>query len=49
MHGLCLWLVSANATPWNSIVREAHESLQLRGQCRPHVRLQSSMVVAGHL
>jgi len=44
--GLCLWLVSANATPWNSIVREVHESLQLRGQCRPHVRLQSHLKLA---
>lgn len=44
--GLCLWLVGAKSNPWNGIVREVHESLQLRGQCRPHVRLQSHLKLA---
>jgi hypothetical protein len=44
--GLCLWLVGAKSHPWTSIVREVHGSLRLKGQCRPHVRLQSHLKLA---
>jgi len=41
--GLCLWLVCAKLHPWHSIVREVRERLNLKSNCRPHIRLKSHL------